>query len=150
MTVFNKNQIVNVTPTITAGAYSANDVVGGLITLLVPSLGGGSTLRRVVVIDDDNEKAALNIYVFTAQPSAIADNAAFAPTVADLQKLIAVIPVAAADYTTVNSNAYAIVPDLGIDVALNGGYVYAYVVCTGTPAYTATTDLTFRFGFWLD
>jgi hypothetical protein len=146
----NENKIYTVTPVITAGAYSAGDVVGGMITIPVSGPGGGGTLRRIIIADDDNEKAALKIHFFTSQPTVFADNAAYAPVIADLVKLIGVVPVASADYTTVNGNAYGIVQDLGIDFFVEFGNLYAYVVCDATPTYAAVTDLTLRFGFWQD
>lgn len=136
--------------TVGTDAYTANDVVGGLITIDVHSSGGSGQLRRINIIDDDDEKAALTVYLFDQQPSTIADDAAFAPTVADLKKMIGVVSVVAGDYTTLNSNAHAIKDGLGIDFAAPDGNLYAYVVCTGTPTYTAAGDLTLRFTAWVD
>lgn len=139
---------VSTTPTITAGAYSANDVVGGLLTfqLQPPPLAGTTPcngfLRIVSVVDDDNEKAACKLHLFRAQPSAIADNAAFAPSLADLQKRIGVVTIAAADYVTINSNAQALETGLEMEFEATGGNLYAYLVCDATPTYTAATDLT--------
>lgn len=150
MAPYNQNVIYTVTPTITAGAYTGGDVIGGLIEIEIKGAGGGGTLRRLVIADDADQKAAMTVYLFTAEPSAIADNAAFAPTIADLQKLVGVVPVAAGDYTTINSNAYGIVDDLGIDFFVTGGTLYAYAVLTSNTTYAAATDLTFRFGYWQD
>lgn len=150
MPIYNENVLYDVTPAITAGAYSAGDVVGGLITIPIKGAGGGGTMRRIIVVDDANVKGDLKIYLFTDAPTTIADNAAFAPTIADLKKLIGIVPVAAADYVTLNSNAVAIADDLGIDFFVPGENLYAYVVVDGIETYAAVTDLTIRFGFWQD
>jgi hypothetical protein len=145
---YNRNVTVDNTPTITAGAYSANDVIGGLQTIEINASSGG-TIRRVNLVDDDSEAAAMTLYFFDQQPSTIADNAAFAPTVADLKKLIGTVDIAAGDYVTVNSNDYVVVNNVNLDYAISDT-IYVYAVVTGTPTYTATSDLTFRFTVWVD
>lgn len=139
-----------VTPTITAGAYSANDVLGGLLSLDLGNGAVGGYIHSLLIVDDDNEKAAFNIYVFDTAPTAINDNDALALTVADLKNLCPpVIAVAATDYTTHGANAY-----MGMELLKKvpfrtvGGTLYVYVSPTGTPTYTATTDLYFEFGIF--
>ena len=138
------------------GAYSANDVIGGLLTINVANAGGGGIIRWASVVDDDNEKAELTLYLFRAAPTAIADDAAFAPTVADLKNYIGKILFEAADYQTINSNAVAMIGHgvstdlLNIDFTSLTGFIYGYLVCTATPTYTAVTDLTVLLGLWLD
>lgn len=132
-------------------AYTAGDVVGGLITFDVDSPGNGGYVSRVKIVDDADQKEAYKLYVFDEVPSTIADDAAFAPTVADLKKLINVIAIAAADYTTINGNAYAI-KSLGADIVdfktVSGENLYAYLVCDDTPDYAAATDLTIEIQAW--
>lgn len=140
--IYGNRQSVSVTPTITAGAYSAGDVVGGLITFSLPTAGAGGVINQIVIADDDNEKAQAVLYLFDSAPTTIADNAAFAPAIADLAKLVAVIAVASADFTTVNSNAYAI--KTAINQTYKGSALYMYCVCVATPTYTAVTDLIFK------
>jgi hypothetical protein len=142
------------TLTITAGAYSANDVVGGLIT--IPC--GPGTLRKAKIVDADSEGAALDLYLFYATPDLeAADNEAFAATVADLTLLEERIRFEAANYVTVASaDDYCMgtlnsTTSLGVECRpTDGVYMYAYLVCTGTPTYTATTDLTLELLFWQD
>jgi len=129
--------------TITAGAYSANDVVGGLQEIAIPRNAAGF-IRGVEITDDDNEKAGLKLYLFTSRPTALADNAAFEPTIDDLKNLFAIISIAAGDYSTINGNAKAIVStNTSLDFEVqNQPVVFAYLVCDATPTYAATTDLT--------
>lgn len=143
-----RHRTLDLTPTVTAGAYTANDVIGGLLTLPMERVSG--LIEDVVVIDDANQSAAIDLYFFDEAPTAIADNAAFAPTIADLQKLIGVVSVAGGDYTTVNSNAYATKAlDVGFE-SKQAFNIYVYAVVTGTPTFAATTDLTLRFKVNLD
>lgn len=134
---------VSVTPTIGTDAYTANDVVGGLLTFDVTggAIGGG-LINSAWVVDDDDEKAALKLYLFDEAPTTIADDAAFEPTAADLKKLVSVVSISA--YTTVNSNAYCVVEDINNVFTAPNGNLYGYLVCTATPTYTAATDLTVK------
>lgn len=155
MTEHNLTREVKITPAITAGAYGAGDVVGGLLTLepLVNQMPGkaGGVIRRIMIADDDNEKAAMKLYIFNgdAAPTSIADNAAFAPVIADLKNLLEIVSFSAGDYTTLNGNAWA-KQQVTIDFYASSGKLYVYVVCDATPTYTAATDLTFTFEIWLD
>jgi hypothetical protein len=138
------------------GAYTANDVIGGLLTFTLPPGGSGVLVRWARIVDDDDEKAELTLHLFSSAPSAIADDAAFAPTVADLQKRIGKIVFQVADYETINGNATALLgvgastDYINIGTVLPNGNLYGYLVCTATPTYTAVTDLHVTLGVWLD
>lgn len=133
---------VTVTPTITAGAYSAADVVGGLLTFNLQSPSGCGYIDAVRIVDDDDEKAASKLYLFNAVPTTIADNAALAGlALADLKKLIGVVTIASASFITINSNAHFINNGLTIPYTTQTGALYGYLVCDATPTYTAVTDL---------
>lgn len=138
---------VQVTPAISTTIYAAGDVIGGLIDFDFTHPNGGGLITSIGIVDDDNENAAMSVYLFDAAPTVILDNAVFATaiTVADLKKMIypnlTPIQIAAADYTTINGNSIA--SKVGLNRAFAGTHVYAYFVPTGTPTYTAATDLTF-------
>jgi hypothetical protein len=129
--------------TISTSQYAAGDVVGGLLTFDTSLLVQGAILNQVVIVDDDNEKAVFDLYLFNAAPTTIADNASTtgALVIADHKKVITRVPVVAADYITLNSNAIAVVTDVNNVIPASLGLMYGYLVCTGTPTYTATTDL---------
>lgn len=123
-------------------AYTANDVVGGLLTFNLSSPSGVGVLNGLKITDEDNEGAALDVYIFDEAPSTIADDAAGALAIADLDKLLCKVEIAAGDYEAVNSLKFAI-KDEGSE-GLNRAYeldskgnLYAYVICTGTPTYAA-------------
>ena len=62
-----------VTPAITAGLYSANDVIGG--RLQFPGFTHG-TLQSITICDNANQSVDYIIVFFESQPTDIADNAA--------------------------------------------------------------------------
>ena len=136
----------SVTPTVTAGAYSASDVVGGRLSFSVQAASGVYLLKSVRLVDDGNVKAAGSLYLFNSAPTAFADNAAFEPVIGDLSKVVASVAIAAADYTTLNGNALGLVDDRsgikGGSFTVSAGVLYGYFVCSGTPTYTAVGDLT--------
>lgn len=132
----------DVTPTISTTAYSAGDVVGGLMTIPLASIYASGKILKAMVLDDGDIKTDLTLYLYDAAPTTIANDAAFAPLHADNQKLIGTVAIAGADYTTVNSNAY-VIKSTAIEYV--GRAFYCYAVCTGTPTYAAANHLTFRF-----
>ena len=141
--VFDKVIEAQVAPTVTAGAYSAADVVGGLLTFSVNSPSGCGSINKLVITDDANQKAAGSLFLFNAAPTSIANNAAGNLAIADLKKIVSVIAVVADDYKTVNGNAYAVIDDINDVYKADGkGNLYGYFICSGTPTYTAATDLT--------
>lgn len=139
-----------VTPTITAGAYSANDVVGGLLEFPVDGTKDSGLIVRVQIVDAGNVKAACKLYLFTEKPNVIVDNGAFAPNRAAQEAMLGPIPVAAADYVTINSIGRASHPptvsdNLAIPFKLgSAGILYGYLVCDATPTYIAINNLTIR------
>jgi len=145
-----RNKRIAVTPTIGTDAYTASDVVGGLMTFAVSTEQGhrSGQIRSVLVTDAAAQSEPYTFYIFRAAPSTIADDAAFAPTIADLKKLVAVLDITAANYTTVNSLDYNIIGGattaLEIEFDTDDGNLYAYAVANAsTPDYDAATDLTF-------
>jgi hypothetical protein len=123
-------------------AYTANDVVGGLLTFNVSSPSNCGILNWLKITDEDNEGAALDVYIFNEQPTAIADDDAGQLLIADLDKCITKVEIAAADYEAVNSLKFVFKDETseGMNRSYNAdskGNLYAYVICTGTPTYAA-------------
>lgn len=127
--------------TIATSEYASGDVVGGLQTLSSVALARGVILNKVLLVDADNESAAFTLWLFNAAPTAIADGAAFAPTAADLQKVVAKVSIAAADYVSINSMAVAVISDINDVIPSNIGVLYAYLVIADTTTYSADDDL---------
>lgn len=143
-----------VTPTVTAGAYSANDVMGGLMTIELSAQNTGGTLGTIRIRDNDAVGPAGILYLFKTAPTAIADNVAFSLADADSDKLLAVITLGTwVDFTAFKWIAVAGKDDGSsepIDFRTDTGDIYAYFKVTGTPTMTTTSALSFDFVFWGD
>lgn len=145
---------IRITPTISTGAYTAGDNVGGKMSLtpvaMEPRTG---TIMSVTVADLAKQSAAIDILLFDSDPSAttFTDNAALDVADADLLKAIGVIRVAANDYVGLADNSVACVKDINLPFKLSGtDTLYATMVTSGTPTYAAATDLTLTFGIQMD
>lgn len=92
------SEVVNTRPANTT-QYAAGDVVGqdpaaNLVFAECASLnGGGGAILGVRVVDSiaPATKADLELWIFDEAPAAVADNAAFAPTDAEMLHLVGVI-----------------------------------------------------------
>lgn len=153
MTAYNNSIFPTQQPTVTAGAYSANDVVGGLLTFACGVPNGNVFIHRLQLGDADNEKAAMDLWFFKSSPATVlADNAAFS-TISDADirdKCLIHIALAATDYTTAGSNATGekmIERSIPCDSL---GNFYVYAVFVGAPTLGATTDYRFTFEVWPD
>lgn len=137
---------ITVTPTVALAAYTANDVVGGLLTFTIRAgVGLSGDILSILLTDDADQKEQYVLFLFDTLPSTIADQSAYAPTIADLKKLISTVTVATADWTTTNSNAWALLgghEDTAMSIPFsNTSAIYMYAVATDTPDYVAATDL---------
>lgn len=146
--------VVKIVPAIsTSPAYTAGDAVGGVQSLAAIFAGSTGVLESLIILDKTNQKAAFDIFLFDANPTAatVTDNAAFVFSTNDVN-VIARVSVAASDYATVNSEAVAVKSGLGIAVrALSAGSgLWAAVVTSGTPTYGAVTALQFVWGILAD
>lgn len=134
-----------VVPVVTAGIYSAQDVVGGLLTFTfkAPVASGGGLVRGVQIYDNAKVNADLDLYLFQDLPATIANNAAWALANADLRKLIAgpLNTPAYVDYVTGSSAIFAA---SNFPIQFSGNKLYGYLVCVATPTYIAVTDLAIR------
>jgi hypothetical protein len=118
-------------------AYAAGDVIGPAATANLAFAGcsriaaGSGVILSALVRDDANvaTKPTLELWLFSAAPTAVADNAAFAPTEAELDTLIAVIPFA--DVYVGNAGAGA----AGDSVQQSAGVNRAFKLGAGTTIY---------------
>ena len=140
---------------VTAAAYSAGHCVGGKLTLAgaVRANSGTALLQSLLLIDTSNQKAALELLIFNADPtsSTLTDHAAAVLHANDIGKIIRRVSIAAADYVTLDSKAFAdIVPGGRVVKTASGVDLYACLIAVGTPTYAAATALTLRAGFLQD
>ena len=133
------------TPTVTAGAYSAADNVGGLLTFANAARvsGGGGVIKDVLIVDDAGQDASLELWLFDTTFTAGNDNDAWAPTEAQLHTLITVVK--STDGGWIAGGTPSVNP---IEVArrydCTGTSLFGRLVTRGTPTYVATDDVTVR------
>lgn len=139
---------ISLTPTITAGAYSAGDAVGGLLTFANAArvAGGGGVIKGVLIIDDAGQDAELELWLFNQTFTAMADNAAWAPSEADLENWIGTIST---EESTNGWLAAGTPSTIDIEVSrrydLTGTSIFGQLVNpSDTPTYVATDDLTVK------
>lgn len=131
-------------PTVTAGPYSANDVVGGLLTFAnaVRASGGHGKIHTIILTDLGVTANVLNLWLYDTAPAAIADNDAFDIPDAELPTLVGVVQIAAADYLVSTDNQAAMKLNVGLVFNCAATTLYGYLECVGTPTYASTTDIT--------
>jgi hypothetical protein len=147
------SDLIKVTPTITVGAYSAADMVGGKMTLTnaMRVVGGKGYLYAFQLIDTDKIAAAMNIHLFSAMAGAYADNDPEAISAADWLNWLGYIPILATDYIT-RANACVALPDpttfkpILLKSSAASRDIFAVAVCAATPTYTHVGGLQFNYG----
>lgn len=130
----------SVTPTVTAGGYSAGDVVGGPLDFGVVPQG---LLRAVIVVDEAKQAGAYQLALFRSVPTTILDNGAAAIADADVKNMVGAIHLtdtAGADKFDFADNKVYVRQGLALPV-VPGTNLYGYLICLGTPTYAATTDV---------
>jgi len=143
---------IRITPTITAGAYSADDALGNEMELDfgVKTIGtwDAYTLQSVSLVDKGKQDAEIDVLFFDASVTPASDNAAADFTDAQLAaNFLGIVTISGSDYGDLNDNSVATVKNVGLQLRpVDGtGSIYAYAVTRGTPTYTSTTDLVFKF-----
>lgn len=135
--------------TVGTDAYTAGDVVGGRLSLAVPASFGSCYIAWARLVDDHDQTEPFDLWCFYAQPSSIADDAAFAPTEDDKLKHFTTLEFAAGNYD--QTGAESSVKATGKDKALGeylmaplpvDGNLYFYLVAGDTPDYADADDLT--------
>jgi hypothetical protein len=144
--------VVEVTPTVSTSAYTANDQVGGLMTLdgAAPGKGAGTVLNSIVIVDKASQAAEIDLYFFDESPTvASSDNAAADVTDAEMvDKCIGHVTVVAGDYAALAANSTACVRDIALSLKPRASTtLYCLAVTRGTPTYGSTSDLTLKFVF---
>ena len=137
------NLNLRITPVISTGAYTAGDLVGGLMKFKDPLLSNSKEilLTSMTISDRDSEEAGMRLVLFNAKPdtTTFTDNLPFDPSDADLEKIVHVETLTV--YSAFNDNSIAVAKTTPIAIKMTDGSIYACLVTTGTPTYTATTDI---------
>jgi hypothetical protein len=145
------------TPTISSGvAYTAADQLGGLQTLSDAARYSGdrkgSLLLDIIIVDKDKQNSAMDILFFSDSPTvASSDNAAADVSFAEMSsKFIGRVSIESTDWKSIANCSEATARNVGLH--LRPGTVndpatklYALAVARGTPTYTSTTSLVFKY-----
>jgi len=146
--VGNVSQIIRVSiiPTITGGAYTANQAVGGLMEFpnCVLASGRGGILQVVKITDDAGQNAALDLLMFDRTFTPTADQSTIAILEADAENTLGVVSISAGNYARLGATVPSVATRAGLGLAfkLNGTSIFAQLVTRGAPTYVATDDLT--------
>ena len=133
------------TPVISADiTYAAGDAVGGMLTfaLAVDKSGGRGWVDTLVLADEEQQQASFDLVLFDQTFSATTDNAAFAPSDADLANCVGHIPIATGDYANYNTNCEATVRNVGFKFTVADTSLCGQLVNRSTnPIWTAVDSL---------
>lgn len=142
-------EVIVQTPAITAGAYTAGDAIGGLLTFASAARAAGrkGEVVQVSIIDDAKQSAPIDIVLFNQTFTSTADNAAFDPSDADLQNCLGYVSVANTDYAEFNDNCVATKSSglqMPFSYELIGTSLFGQMVTRIGDTWAATDDLTVK------
>ena len=123
-----------------SGAYSANDVVGGVLRF--PNVPGG-TLRRILITDKAAQVVTWRLVLFRSVPTTIADDAAYAVAAADQPNIVFDEQFTAATYQRISGGrSVHLIEGLDSDLPTPAGdSLYGYLVTVSGGSSTSTTDM---------
>jgi len=129
-----------VTPAVIVQTYTANDVVGGLLTF--SGLRNG-TLQSITVCDNAAQAVDYLVILFESAPATIDDGDEIDLTDSDLPKIIYQDSLtSSSNRQAFTDNSYHYLYGLSVPIWSAGGTVYGFLITTGTPTYAATSDIT--------
>lgn len=135
---------------VTAGAYSANDVVGGLLTFAnIPIPKPYLNVKGVTLTDRAGQAVRYDLVFFEDLPSGTYTNdAAMNPSNDDLLLINPIIPLLATDNFQFSgkgvsslSNITVPVKTVKLEPRQTGRNLYVALVTRGTPTFSSTQDL---------
>lgn len=132
-------------------AQVANDCVGGLLTFSNVVAGRrpnrqAGWVRHAAALDKAAQATNYSLFLFDANPSAstFVTNGALSIHDNDIGKLIGVIDLSTAIAGTASVGRTPANTFVGIPFVIPSGRdLYGIAICSGTPTYGATTDLSF-------
>ena len=137
--------------TVTAGAYAANDAVGGRIEFVnaARTAAGGGVIKDLIILDDAGQDAEMELWLFEDEFTAMANNAPWAPSEADLRLLVAIISTAGGAWFAAGTPSAARV-EASQRYDCVGTSLYGQLVTRGTPTFVATDDVSVILGLLQD
>lgn len=137
---------ISVTPTVTAGAYGAGDVVGGLLEFEDAARveGKGGVVIGATIVDDAGQDSEMELWLFNAEPTAIADNDAFSMDAAEaeLHTVAGILSTADSTWRAAGTPSVVYMGDYVRYDPESGTSLYAFLVDRTGGTLAATDDIT--------
>jgi hypothetical protein len=132
-------------PAVTTTAYASGNVVGGLLTFTgaARAAAGAGLIQAASVLSKSVQTAALDLLVFSANPSAstFTDHSAVSINSADTDKLVGVIHLT--DWSALGTASIAQAVSAGLPFKLaSGTSLYGVLVARAAMTLASTSDLT--------
>lgn len=136
------------TPTVTAGAYSANDALGGVLEFanVTEQAGDGGVIVNVTIRNLVATAPQIDVVFFDSEPTGVADNGPYDLPDADLAMAIGWVKVATTDWTSFSDSALACVDNVGLAFKLDGTTLYAQMIDRTGTTLSGTSDITVLVG----
>lgn len=150
--VMGRTGIVTVSPTVTAGAYSANNVVGGVLTFSnILNASKTGILESLRISFKSVQTTALKFWLFGDNPSGstLADHGAPSIAAADISKLMGCYPMTTA-YSTLGTHTIYNLDSIAKSLVGVSQNLYGVVTCDGTPTLASTSDMIVAMGLLQD
>jgi len=140
-----------VTPVVTAGAYVANDAVGGVMEFAnaAKESGGGGVIKDVLIVDDAGQDVELELWLFSGSIAAVGDNNPWAPAEDALHSLVGIVSTADGAWFAAGTPSAARV-EASQRYDLTGTSLFGQLVTRGAPTFAATDDVTVILGLLKD
>ena len=117
------------------GTLAAGDVVGG--RLYFEGAGGhaeNGILMSLSLTDYGAVGGQVDVFLYTQEPTNIANNAAFAESADDALNRLAIVSVASADWVAIGAGIKTVHKELSVPFV--GASLWGYIVARGTPTYS--------------
>jgi len=140
-----------VTPTVTAGAYTAGDCVGGVLTFANAArvAGGGGIVKSLLLIDDAGQNSEMELWLFSAAFTSPGDNAPWVATEVELHTLVGIVSTGTGIwYATGTPGVARVEASQRYDLAATS--LFGQLITRDTPTFAATDDITIIIGLVQD
>ena len=138
-------------PTVTAGAYTAGDCVGGVLTFAgaARNAGGGGVIKNMIIIDDAGQDSNMELWLFDQTITAIGDTNPWVCTEAELHNLVAIITSTDGSWFATGTPSVNAV-EVSQQYTCAATSLFGQLVTRDTPTFVATDDVSVIIGLLQD
>jgi len=140
-TVGGNTGYVELTMTLTAATYDANDVLADTqeLTGILRTTGGTGIIHSITILDQDDQGAAMDVVFMRTNVSLGTEDAAVSISDANANEILGVVEVAAGDYVDLVNSQVATKTNLGIGCSGDAlDDLFIGLITRGTPTHTAS------------